>query len=413
MLRIFRFSQVAFLSLLSHKLRSLLSILGIVCGVLAVMAMISTGEGAKQKVLSELAGLGLHNIYVHKASKNDEQERVNSGNKSYGLTWNDIHRLENQPFVESVAGLKEIKIVPFGIDKNISAKVVFASPEYMDIAGRRLSEGRYILMEDSKQNNLVCVLGAQVAKLLGSSGRVGAHLRLGDQLYQVIGILENTEKVNTEVKKITSDNTNEMVFLSFPFSVMDRDDSLRSSLSSDLSQIIVKIAEGIDVITASKAIDRLLYINHHEVHDYSMLVPRQLLNQSMKTQAVFNLFLAVTGGISLFVGGIGIMNIMLANVSERKREIGIRRAVGATKQDIIFQFLTESVLLTITGGLVGLVLGFIAVIFIEQLAGWAVRVTFVSMLLPFALAVFAGIFFGLYPAIQAANLEPIKALKSL
>jgi len=413
MLRIFRFSQVAFFSLLSHKLRSLLSILGIVCGVLAVMAMISTGEGAKQKVLSELAGLGLSNIYVHKASKNDELERVNPGNKSYGLTWSDIHRLEKQSFVESVAGLKEIKIVPFGIDKNISAKVVFASPEYMDIAGRRLSEGRNIVHEDSKQNNLVCVLGDQVAKLLGSSGRVGAHLRLGDQLYKVIGILENTENVNTEVKKITSDNTNEMVFLSFPFSVMGRDDSLRSSLSSDLSQIIVKIAEDIDVITASKAIDRLLYINHHEVHDYSMLVPRQLLNQSMKTQAVFNLFLAVTGGISLFVGGIGIMNIMLANVSERKREIGIRRAVGATKQDIIFQFLTESVLLTITGGLVGLILGFIAVIFIEQLAGWAVKVTFVSMLLPFALAVFAGIFFGLYPAIQAANLEPIKALKSL
>ena len=160
-------------------------------------------------------------------------------------------------------------------------------------------------------------------------------------------------------------------------------------------------------------LNRLLYINHHEVHDYSMLIPRQLLNQSMKTQAVFNLFLAVTGGISLFVGGIGIMNIMLANVSERKREIGIRRAVGATKQDIIFQFLTESVLLTITGGLAGLILGFIAVICIEQLAGWAVKVTFISMFLPFALAVFAGIFFGLYPAIQAANLEPIKALKSL
>jgi len=413
MVKIFRFTQVAFLSLLSHKLRSLLSILGIVCGVLAVMAMISTGEGAKQKVLAELAGLGLNNIYIHQASKNSDMDRGGSSSKSYGLIWNDIHRLEKLPFVDSVAGLKEIEMVPFGIDKNISAKVVFASPEYMDIAGRKLSQGRYILDEDSNQNNLVCVLGAQVAKLLGASGRVGAHLRLGDQLFKVVGILENTEKVNTEVKKITSDNTNEMVFLSFPFSVMNRDDSLRSLLSSDLSQIIVKVAQGVDVITASKAIDRLLYINHHEVHDYSMLVPRQLLNQSMKTQAVFNLFLAVTGGISLFVGGIGIMNIMLANVSERKREIGIRRAVGATKQDIVFQFLTESVLLTVTGGLGGLILGFIAVIFIEQIAGWAVSVTLVSMLLPFGLAVFAGIFFGLYPAIQAANLEPIKALKSL
>jgi putative ABC transport system permease protein len=413
MLRFLGFTQVAFFSLLSHKLRSLLSILGIVCGVLAVMAMISTGEGAKQKVLAELAGLGLNNIYIHQAPKNHNPGRVLEGTKSYGLTWNDIHRLKKQSFVESVAGLKEIEIVPFGIDKDISAKVVYASAEYKDIAGRKLREGRYIIGEDSNQNNLVCVLGDKVAKLLGVAGRIGAHLRLGDQLYKVVGILENTENVNTEVKKITSDNTNEMVFLSFPFSVMSRDDSLKSSLSSDLSQIIVKVAQGVDVITASQAIDRLLYINHHEVHDYSMLVPRQLLNQSMKTQAVFNLFLAVTGGISLFVGGIGIMNIMLANVSERKREIGIRRAVGATKQDIVFQFLTESVLLTVTGGLVGLFLGSIAVICIELLAGWAVKVTVLSMLLPFGLAVFAGIFFGIYPAIQAANLEPIKALKSL
>ena len=413
MFRIFRFTRVAFISLLSHKLRSLLSILGIVCGVLAVMAMIATGEGAKQKVLSELAGLGLSNIYIHQARQDAGQNQAVSASRTHGLGWSDIERLKKQQYVESVAALKEIRKAPFGINKDISAKVVFVSAGYMAISGKRLGQGRFILDEDAKQNNLVCLLGAQVAKLLEASGRIGAHVRLGDQLYKVVGILEDTEKAGTKVTEIASENTNEMVFLSFPLSAMSRDDSLSPPESSQLSQIVVKVAENVDVITASQAIDRLLYLNHHEVHDYSMLVPRQLLNQSMKTQAVFNLFLAVTGGISLFVGGIGIMNIMLANVSERKREIGIRRAVGATRQDIVLQFLTESVLLTVTGGLAGLALGFTAVLFIEQVAGWAVKVTVLSMLLPFGLAVAAGIFFGLYPALKAAQLEPIKALKSL
>ena len=413
MLRLLRLVQVAYTSLVSHKLRSLLSILGIVCGVMAVMVMISTGEGAKQKVMSTLAGLGLSNIYIHQAKQPDDQTTVLSGNQVYGLTWNDIQRLEKQPFIAGVAGVKEISQAPFGMNKDITAKVVYVSSSYLEITGRILSKGRFLLPEDSYQNNLVCVLGVTISRQLGAAGRLGEYVRLGDQLYKIVGILEDTKRVDTEVEEIARENVDEMVFLSFPFSVMHRDDPLKSSLSADLNQIVVKVAGDTDVIVASEAIDRLLYLSHHEVHDYSMVVPRQLLNQSMKTQAVFNLFLAVTGGISLFVGGVGIMNIMLANVSERKREIGIRRAVGATKWDIVLQFLTESVLLTITGGMLGMVLGGAAVILIEQIAGWPVSVTLLSIALPFVLAVFAGIFFGIYPAVQAAHLEPIQALRSL
>jgi putative ABC transport system permease protein len=273
--------------------------------------------------------------------------------------------------------------------------------------------GRQILAEDTKRNNQVCVLGADVSKVLGAAGRVGQYLRLDNQLYKIVGILESAENAGGEVKEIARENSNEMVFLSFPLSFMSRDDSVSSTHNAQLNQIVVKVADNVDVIKASEAIDRLLYINHHNVRDYSLVVPRQLLNQSLKTQAVFNLFLAITGGISLFVGGIGIMNIMLANVSERKREIGIRRAVGATKSHIVLQFLTESVLLTLVGAVAGLFLGFAAVLIIEQIAGWAVQVTMLSIALPFGLAIFAGVFFGLYPAIHAANLEPINALKSL
>jgi len=377
------------------------------------MAMLATGEGAKQKVLSELADLGLHNIYINQPALNDEIRYREPGNKSYGLTWDDVNRLKKHQYIDAIAAIKAIDNEAFGVEFDVSIKVVFASPNYLQITGKEVAQGRQLLAEDTTQNNLVCVLGSEVSKALGANGRFGKSLRLNGQPFKIVGVLENAEKSRSETKEIARDNVDEMVFLSFPSSFLNKDDALQATTEKQLTRIIVKVADKVDVIAASRAIDRSLYINHHKVRDYSMVVPRELLNQSLKTQAVFNLFLSVTGGISLFVGGIGIMNIMLANVSERKREIGIRRAVGATKYHIALQFLTESVLLTLVGAIVGLFLGYISVFLIEQIAGWPVQVTLLSLVLPFGLAVSAGLFFGLYPAIRAASLEPINALKSL
>lgn len=408
-----RLISLALHSLYSQKLRSFLSIIGIVCGVLAVMVMVATGEGAKKKVLKDLAGLGLGNIYIQQAVVDDEKRSKGPGHSGHGLTWRDVHSLKKQSFIASVAGVKQHSTESLGAGDGVNAKVVYVSSEYMNITGKKVAQGRLLLEKDSRENNLVCVLGADVSKALGAGGRTGEYLRLDGQLYKIVGILDDTGKPSSEIKEIQRDNSNEMVFLSFPIFAMRGGDGPHLSGQSELTEIIVQVVEEEGVIAVSEAIDRQLSLSRQGVRDYSMVVPRELLNQSLKTQAVFNIFLSVTGGISLFVGGIGIMNIMLANVSERRREIGIRRAVGATRRHIILQFLTESVLLTFVGGSAGLLLGLIAVFLTEYFAGWPVQVTFLSVSLPFGLAISAGLFFGLYPAIRAANLEPIEALKSL
>jgi putative ABC transport system permease protein len=186
-----------------------------------------------------------------------------------------------------------------------------------------------------------------------------------------------------------------------------------TAVRSSLSRIIIEIDSRDNVFAAARLIDRIMDLAHNSVKDYQLVVPLELLQQSLRTQRIFNIVLAVIGGISLLVGGIGIMNIMLATVSERRREIGIRRAVGATRNDIVIQFLTESVLLTVSGGILGVLTGFVFVLTMEAFTGWSIKITIGSMLIPFLLAVATGIFFGLYPAIQAARLDPIKALRTV
>ncbi len=376
--------------------------------------MISTGEGAKQEVLSELEGLGLNNIYIEQARLSVEQMETTREHRSYGLTWDDIQRLRAQKYIELVAGISDLNTTIFDLDSTMIPKIIFASSNYQSLTSMKIRRGRFLLPEDTIKGNLVCVLGAKISQSLGHKGRIGSYLRIGEDLHKVVGIIDSVHQLeNKENREISRENNDEMILLPFSSANIKNGIGNGASLTPELNQIIVKISEDVDVLAASKAIDRLLYLNHNSVKDYQMIVPLELLNQSLKTQAVFNLVLAVIGGISLFVGGIGIMNIMLANVSERKREIGVRRAVGATQKDIVYQFLTESVILTVIGGIIGLLLGVATVFFVELVAGWLVKVTILAVLLPFLLAVFAGIFFGIYPALQAAKLEPIQALRSL
>lgn len=399
--------------MIRHKLRSLLSILGVVCGVMAVMSMISIGEGAKEKVLQDIEGLGLKNIYINKIPLTEKQLSEASARRSYGLSWSDVERLRfDKDYVKNVAAFRELTIGLLATKTSVTPKIIQSTPNYLNIIGIRVAEGRFLLPVDEQRNNLVCVLGASLAKQLGRDGQVGKNLRIGNTLYRVVGVLTEQSLRGNDKAKVIHDNYNETLFL--PFSRLGRTSGPGAGGGrNSLSRILVEVQNGNQVPEATQLIHRVLEVAHNGVSDYLVIVPQELLKQSLRTQRLFNIVLAVIGGISLLVGGIGIMNIMLATVSERKHEIGLRRAIGATRRDVTTQFLTESVLLTLSGGVLGIGLGLVIIICVERATGWPIRVTMIAIAVPFLLAVLTGVFFGLYPAVKAAQMDPIKALNAV
>lgn len=406
--------MTAWRSLLVHKLRSLLSILGVVCGVMAVMVMISTGEGAKREILAQIEDMGLKNIYIKRLPLSEEQQREAGEKKSSGVSLDDLRRLQHiGKNIVRAAAIHELVAAPVGTQQEIIPRIMQCTADYAEILDLTVVSGRFISSRDCENNALVCVLGASIAHRMGKEGQVGQFIRLQDSLYKIVGILAEYKTPEKKMAKVSKENFNATLLV--PLGVNTYGGILETDIAetASVTEIVVEVDEKQHVLSVASMIDRLLQVAHNTVQDYQLLVPLQLLTQSLKTQRVFDLVLAVTGGISLFIGGIGIMNIMLAAVSERKREIGIRRAVGATKRDIILQFLAESVLLTSSGGLIGVLSGCVCVDLIEKTAGWSMRITTVSVFIPFFLAVSTGVFFGLYPAMQAAKLDPIHALRAL
>ena len=414
MTRYLPFFHIGWRSLLVHKFRSFLSVLGIVCGVMAVMAMISTGEGAKQKVLGRIEKMGLTNIYIKQIVLTEELKQQVDEKKSYGLSLFDVERLQwLTPAITKVGAIRKTLLTPVGTGISITPTVIESTGNYGELLGLKTTEGRFINDQDSYNNNLVCVIGGTLAKRLGRNGLVGETIRMNNLLYKIVGVLKENDIAGSPTTKVSNENFNNVIFL--PLNILRNPTKFRrfGTKFSALSQIVVEVDKRENVEAMARIISRTLELTHNNVLDYNIIVPLELLAQSLETQKVFNLVLAVTGGISLLVGGIGIMNIMLATVTERRREIGLRRAVGATEKDIAYQFLNESFLLTTSGGIIGLVAGYVFVLFVEILAGWPIEITLWAMFVPFVLACVSGVFFGLYPAIRAAKMDPIQALRIL
>lgn len=400
-------------SLYAHKLRSLLSVLGVVCGVMAVLSMISIGEGAKEKALQEIEALGLKNIYINQVELTPAQRQQAVARRVYGLSWSDVYHLQTLPeFIQEVAAFRELQVQLFAETGKVTPKIVQASPGYLRLSGLEMQSGRFLLPSDEQHNRKVCVLGFDLAVQLGQEGRLGSQIRLGEAFYQVVGILAEQSVFREDSATITPDNFNQLLFV--PFSIQER--RVQSGLDGPLkplSRILVEARSGKDIPRAQILIERTLSITHNGIRDYQLVAPLELLQQSIRTQRLFNSVLAIVGGISLLVGGIGIMNIMLATVTERRHEIGLRRAVGATKKNILYQFLVESVILTVLGGIVGICSGMVIILLFEQASGWPIRITAAAMAIPFVLAVLTGVLSGLYPAVKAARMDPIEALKML
>jgi len=412
--KLYKFIKLAVKSLLQHKLRATLSILGVVCGVAAVLSMFSVGEGAKRESLLQIEQLGTRNIYVKSIPLTETQERKSRAKLSQGLTLFDAQRIKNGCHdVQEIAGLRELKASVFGATKDIMPQIVSCSPNYASMLKIPIFDGRFISDLDMQEGKLVCVIGHNMANKMGASGSIGNYLRIENSLFKIIGILRRIESREKKAAAISLRNYNDMVFIPLTAaSLVSKSASVIGAAAwPEVTELVVGVSTAQQVLKSVPAIKRTLEITHGGADDYQIIVPQELLNQSRKIQRTFNIVLGSIAFISLLVGGIGIMNIMLATVSERTKEIGVRRAFGATYSDIIIQFLAESIILTFTGGIIGIIIGLGGVCLISAIAKWSTAITILSLVLPLLTSILVGIFFGLYPAYTAAKMDPIVALR--
>jgi len=407
--------KIASGSLLRHRLRSFLSILGIICGVAAVFATLSIGEGAKREVLAGIRQLGLDNIIVRRIRTADSQTPAAVKSSEDGLGLKDVSLLEKaSSAIIEVAYLKELQTDLSGLSKEVTPQVVACSPSYLSILGLSVQRGRMMVSADEIKKKMICLLGEDIARELASDGNIGKHLRIGGQLFLVAGIVRNERSKNNEKQDTgvaLAREISQMIFLPFgTHHYIDIHNEIAGN--TELDEVILKMSSEENAEKIVPLLRRTLMLSHNTQRDYQLIVPWQLMRQAKKTQKIFNMVLAAIGGISLVVGGIGIMNVLLAVISERTREIGIRRAVGATRKDIVAQFLAESLLLTTTGGIAGIVAGFGCSLIISRFAGWSVAVNPLTIFIPFMTSIVVGVCSGVYPAIKAGRMDPVQALRS-
>lgn len=408
----------AWRGLLLHKLRSLLSTLGIVFAVVAVVAMLAIAEGAKVETLEQIEQLGTNSILVRPVPMTEIQQIKAREGLSGGLSWADVHALRKViPGLTSVAPITEISAAVKGYNNEVSLIIFAVSEAYQAAKNLTLAKGRFITRADTDRRNLVCVLGAETENLLNrSTGGRGLSIGLEDSIYRVVGVLHPRRWVSAKIPALASRNYNRAIFIPFGAEPAAYESGAsypvgRLENFGEFSEIVVKVGSGANVVSTAEAVKHVILQNHGGLEDFQVVLPRELLHQAQRTQQVFNIVLGAIAGISLLVGGIGIMNIMLASVSERTREIGIRRAIGARRGQISAHFLCESILLTVIGGLIGLALGVGTAALISNIAGWRTAIRPWSMILALLMAGGVGVISGLYPAIKASRVDPVEALR--
>jgi putative ABC transport system permease protein len=399
----------ALLQLRQHKLRTALTLLGMVFGVGAVIAMLSIGEGAKQESLRLIESMGLRNLLIQ--SRDLDQETLREVREhSIGLSRADVRAVrETLPSVIAVSEEKKIKSWSlFSLHASSEAQVLAVSPSYFDLASLRLEAGRAITADDNARYAQVAVLGAQAAReLFPGVDPLGHRVKVNHLWLEVVGVLRDRDLSKDEFQGVRLGGDRNRVFI--PLETAFK--RLRfESLESELDAIRLRLSPQSDPQQSARTVDYLLSRRHGDQNDYELVVPAALLKQQQQTQKIFTIVMSAIAGISLLVGGIGIMNIMLATVLERTREIGLLRAVGARKRDIQQQFLLESATVAGIGAFIGIFFGLLLAVVIQQFAGWPSAFSMFAIALSVSICLITGIVFGWYPARQAAELDPIKAL---
>ncbi|MFQ5789553.1 MAG: ABC transporter permease [Acidobacteriota bacterium] len=401
--------QDALDNLAAHKLRGGLSMLGMIFGVGAVIAMLSIGEGAERQALEMIERLGLRNIIIQ-AKDMKREDLMEIRKKSLGLSRRDVDAIgEAVPAVEWVGprvAIEPYKVLAAG--KKTEGRVYGVSYRHAELTRLRVAEGRFLDIQDEKDHAQVCVIGSSIRRdLFGFGPAVGEHLKVNDVWLVVVGVLAREAVGAERFEGVAVSSTTGEIYLPFTTALRKFE---HPPLDSPLDQIVVRMRKGVSPWKTASVLEPLLSLLHGGVDDYDIVVPEALLEQSRRTQRLFKIILGCIAGISLLVGGIGIMNIMLASVLERTREIGVRRAVGARRRDIRFQFLVESFCISLSGGLAGVLMGLAIARIVAHYAGWPTVVTVWAIVLSTGVSVTVGITSGLYPATRAAELSPTEAL---
>jgi putative ABC transport system permease protein len=387
-------------SLLQHKLRSTLSILGVVFGVAAVVSMSSVGEGARREALAQVGALGIDSVTLR--ARPPAAGEAPAGT----LRLRDAEVVSRVlPDLLAVAPLREASLPAEAAGRAADALVVGTTPAYQSAARLRLSSGRSLSALDVQDAKRVAVLGASVAAALFPVGDSrGQRVSVGGDWFDVVGVLEGRASPRRPGPIRTRD-VNRALFVPLP--ALDRG---RDLAPDGIDEIVIRVADA-ERVTASAEVARAAAFRASGGASFDVIVPREILRQRERTQRIFNVVTGAIAAISLLVGGIGIMNIMLASVAERTGEVGVRRALGATQRDVAAQFLVESSLLTGTGGVAGLALGVAGSVVIQRLAGWPTALSPLMVVAALLTAVAVGVGFGFYPAWRAAHLEPMEALR--
>ncbi|WP_395734720.1 ABC transporter permease [Prosthecobacter sp.] len=407
-----------------HKLRSFLTALGVVFGVASVVAMLAIGEGASHEAQEQIRKLGSQNIILHSVKPPDGQGSSGESRSmisEYGITLRDIEQIrQTVPGIRIVVPSRYISENIWNLDRSVDGHVMGVLPVYPEMRNRNILQGRFFSDMEMKENKAVCVINESVAaRLFQLSTPVGKSVRVKGFYYKVIGIIQD-EGAAVGTDAAGGDHSAQaQAQIMIPFTtLMDQYGEVfyrfrTGSFEAEKVQFheAVMRVDDVNLVESRAEAIRHLMTSNHKKEDWRIIVPVELLKQAERTKQIFSIVLGSIAAISLLVGGIGIMNIMLASVTERTREIGIRRALGARQNDIVVQFLIETVLLAGVGGILGVVLGLSIPMAVTKFAGVTTVIKMWSPILAFSISVLTGIAFGIYPARRAAMMNPVEALR--
>jgi putative ABC transport system permease protein len=442
--------QVAVEAVFANRSRSILTALGIIFGVAAVIAMMAIGKGAQQEILDQIKLVGVNNIIVKakidKKSSEQEEEGGKEQRKQFspGLTLLDAEGIKSViPTVLKVSPEVTYETTLINDGKKLQARLNGITPDYFDLFNLKLASGNMFNNEQLEAGIPVCIIGPGInAKLFPTSNPIGQYVKCGTIWLKIIGVLENriVGAKTTEDFGITDYSSDiyapiQTVLLRYKDRSLVTSGSLGSGSNTvifsgnsvmsfsgssetggdnnfhQLDRIVVQVDDSKNLSATTRLLNQMLKRRHQQVEDFEITVPELLLKQEQRTKDIFNIVLGAIAGISLLVGGIGIMNIMLASVMERIREIGVRRSIGATRRDIIFQFLAEATLISVSGGIIGILLGVIMARIITETTDILTIVSVWSIVISFGVSATVGIVFGYLPARKAADQDPVTSLR--